>query len=1119
MAGRLKGASQAKLWLVVAILALVQFGWTAPVQADTVTVRAKQSQEYGRLTFRWPNPVGHMAKRQGQLLVVSFSRPIQADLRPALTQLGALIASIEPAPNEATVAFRIKGEFTVRSYDSGSSVVVDIMSGAASANAPPPQATATGPTVSVRTGVHPTYSRLVFDWQAKPGFALTRSGDMATLTFDQAAQINLAQVSKGKVRHISSATSTLANGKLALTFQIASTSKIKTFASGTKVVMDVFGPTGAPAPVAAPAAPAVANTPPPPTPAPVPVDKVAAAPASAPVALVPPTPAATPQPDSVQAAPPTPAPASPASGGPSKVTPVVAETLSDGGVSLRFDWDEPVGAAVFRRGGALWVVFDKKSKMDTVALARGGKGLVTSVEQVLSNTGAALRMTTAEGVNPTIKRKGLSWILEFSQQPLEPNVSLQADSQPDSPLGARLFVSVPEPGNMVAFQDPEIGDNLVVVPVIPMSHGLSRQWKYPQFQLLATKQGVVVRPMADDVRVRPLRQGVEITSTGTLQISSVTAEEKANIDLEAARSAGGGMKAAGPLSRVMNLEKWKRKSLEDFMKIRQELQLAIAKATRPLVKEKARKEMLGFYFTNGFEAEALGVLETMRADRPKIENEPEFRMMRGAASWMMQRFEDARSDLYHESLNGNDEAMFWRALVVAGEGNLPDSAYELRKVGAITNPYPKSLKLPTALKVAEAAVELGDVKQATQYLEVLSVDGPTRAEQDQINFVAGKLKELSGDTDGAIADWEKVMEGAHRPSRAKAVVARTELLLKLELFTPLDAIEAYDKLRFVWRGDKFEFALLRRLGGLSIDQQLYREGLTAFRQAVTNFPDHPDANQVTKQMSDAFLSLYMDNGADVLPPVTAIALYDEFRELTPPGKAGDEMIRKLADRLVGIDLLDRAASLLESQVDFRLVGEEKARVGARLALIYLFDRKYDMVLESLDKSQVTKVSEALALERLLLRSQAHIGLDEPQKALELLVSETDMKAEHIRAGIYWRAKNWQEASVSMAKIVRALDAKPRQALTEQQALAVMSMSIAYTLDKNEAAVSLVTANFAEAMGQTPLADAFLLVTDPPEQGLLNFRELGAIVQKVASFQGFMDMYKQRVADGQLSSLY
>jgi len=1102
------------------------------VLADAVQVRASRGDGYGRLTFRWPQPVGHQASRQGDRLVINFSRPIEADLRPAVRGLGQIIASTEAAPNEATVVFRIKGEFSVRSYDSGASVVVDIVSAAQKTQAQDPQTpknAVQGPNIPVRVGVHDGYSRIVFDWPTAAKFELGRDGENATIKFAKPGRANLAALAGGRTRNITGADTRSDNGNLSVTLKVDATSQVKAFTSGPKVVVDVFAPgsqAAAPTPTAKseaapappPAAPPAAPTAPaatsataaaeqPPSPVVAPTEPVQAAPveaaqpASAPVALEPETAAAPVEEDT------------------RIETRAQATTIAEGAVALKFSWDEPVGAAVFRRGGDLWVIFDKRAKIDTDALVRDGAGLITSVEQVPSRNGAVLRMTTAESVNPDIKRAGLAWVLEFMPQPLIPSAPLQADAQPDSPLGARLFVAVPEPGNVIAFRDPEAGDNLIAVPVIPLGHGMSRQWSYPQLSFLPTKQGVVLKPLSDDLRVRPLRQGIEVTSTGTLQISSVSAEEKANVDLQQQLAASAGMGGLGPVTRVLDLEKWKRPDLLSFTETKQALQYEAAFAKNDRTKKQSHRNLAQFFFANGFEAESLAVLQEMVRNEPEYAQEPEYLVMHGAASWLMGRMEDARTDLYNANLDPYDEATFWRAAVVAGEGKLADAAYELRKTGAITQPYPKSIKMPTATLVAAAAVELGDVRQATQYLEVLSVDNPTQAQLDQIKYVSGKLKELSGDFDGAISDWEAVMDGRHRPSRAKAAVARTELLLKRDLFTVADAIEEYEKLRFVWRGDNFEFYLLRRLGSLYLDQKLYRNGLRTLRQAATYFPKHEESNQVTKQMSDAFHLLYLEDGADILPPVTAIALYDEFRELTPPGALGDEMIRRLADRLVGVDLLDRAADLLEQQVDFRLNGEQKARVGARLALIYLLDRKYDKTISSLNKTQVPALPDALATERVLLRAQAHIGLEQPDIAVDLLTQEVGKDAELIRAGVYWRAGDWKNASKSLNKVVRELGVKPRKPLDDSQAAAVLSLAIANTLDGNEIAITRILDTYGAAMAQTTFADAFKLIAEPPETGLVNFRGLEPIVKKVVDFQGFMEVYRQRIADGQLSSLY
>ena len=122
------------------------------------------------------------------------------------------------------------------------------------------------------------------------------------------------------------------------------------------------------------------------------------------------------------------------------------------------------------------------------------------------------------------------------------------------------------------------------------------------------------------------------------------------------------------------------------------------------------------------------------------------------------------------------------------------------------------------------------------------------------------------------------------------------------------------------------------LGELQIETGLYREGLQSLKRLVTNFADHHLAPDITEYMRATFADLYDAGTIGTLPPVMAIALFNDFRELAPAGTEGDEMIRRLADRLVSVDLLPQAAKLLSHQVEFRLGGQDKARVGARLAV-------------------------------------------------------------------------------------------------------------------------------------------------------------------------------------------
>ena len=156
-----------------------------------------------------------------------------------------------------------------------------------------------------------------------------------------------------------------------------------------------------------------------------------------------------------------------------------------------------------------------------------------------------------------------------------------------------------------------------------------------------------------------------------------------------------------------------------------------------------------------------------------------------------------------------------------------------------------------------------------------------------------------------------------------------------------------DGLRFAWRGDDFELTLMRRLGELRIKDGDYRGGFDALRQAADNSPTIPITRR-SRSSSPTRSPMFLGPGAESVPPLKALSLYDEFKELTPPGAKGDEIVRKLADRLVAVDLLDRAADLLDNQVRNRLTGRDKARVATRLALVRLLDHKPKAALTALD---------------------------------------------------------------------------------------------------------------------------------------------------------------------------
>ncbi len=1155
---------------------------TSDAMAERVPVRVEQSGKSTLITFAWQVPVAHRHKLDGDRLTVSFSRPIEGDFAKIAQELPDLVADPAAGDDGRSVSFRLKQPAEVFAFYTGTGVTIELLRDEKAALKPSPPKTANGelidvpvepvtesrvkasaqaapadaPEIRVRTGEHPDYTRVVFDFEENTPYEASNDGGVVTLRFQRPARFSLGRLADGGVRLIGGARTSFGSGTTTVTMAVPPTSTIRDFLSGAKVVIDVRNPTGSDTPVSLPRAAAANDTPPP---APEPAATEATANEGAP----PPQPA---QPVETADAtpPPAPEPAAQSTGAPTRLeaertedaqqdgqpraltpdgnrpaaaadpaaapgapqeisqelSPRAQAPASEGApgaarasatpgqdqLAFRFDFDEPVAAATFRRGGAIWIVFDKPTAVDTAALqVQAGEGAF-EILQIPNDAATVLRIRTSQRYNPAVKRDGLAWIIDFAPRQLAPQAALEVNAQPNSPVGARVFIAVPEPGRPIAIADPNIGDNFVVVPVIPLGQAVGRQFTFPQFSIQPAAQGVVINPAIDDLRVRSLRQGVEIGSSGVrLAITNVSDDAAAHAQLAASRAM---------VTALQDLEKYAA-TTEQFRVRRRQYEAAVADApTRE--KGAARLELAKYFFANAYAPETLGVIRVAIDDVPLLENDPSVRIMRGGAQFLLGRYQEALQDFNHESLADNDEGRLWAAATRAMLGDRIGSARDLRFTGSIARDYPRALKMPLGILIAEVAAETGDGQGAKLFLDALNLENPTKNEQAMLKFAEGKLMELDGNFDAAITAWEEVLDSDHRPSRARARVARTEMLLKLRRIDHRDAIEQYEKLRFAWRGDKMEFDNLRRLGSLYLDEGFYREGLLTLKQAATHFRDFEQAPEITKQMSDTFNAMFLGNEADALDPVKAIAIYDEFKELTPAGARGDEMIRNLADKLVQVDLLDRAANLLKAQVQFRLEGAQKAQVGARLALIYALAEEYQPALEVLDGTNVANLPAELVAQRRHLRAQVLSGLKRSGDALALLADDESENAELLRTEIFWKNGEWREAAKSLRLLVKQSGAKANEPVNDVQATRLINYAIALTNAGGERAVSQIKAEYGPAMARTKFAEAFELVTAPASVGMLAPERVTAKVQEAETF---LTAYRDKLKEGvPLSSL-
>lgn len=1018
--------------------------------------------------------------------------------------------------------------------------------GAAVADAAEPAAAeaaagpADGTVVRMRAGEHPGFSRLVFDWTAAVPYELSRAGDVVTLRFAAAGRLDLAPALALRPLRVRAAETAVWERGVAVRITLPPGAGLHDFRTGTKIVLDILDPAAAaePPPATPPAAPEAAAPPPAPTAAAAPEAAAPTAAATAPapaVAPAAPAPAASPQPAGRSAAaepaeaplqllPPAPPAASPPTEAAARVAePPPAEVAvpaptapspADGaltlvqvvadedGAVLRIPWTEPVAAAAFRRGGAVWLVFDRPAAFDLREVVAAGHPALGTVTQP-ANTVAVLRLAGAAA--PRLSRDGADWLVDFRAQSERPDVAIPQRVEMRAPGGARLVLETERPAAAVELVDPELGDRLLVTPVLGLGEGVAEGRDWPDFRLLATVQGIAVAPRGDGVALRAETYAVIVGRLGGLLISDGAA------DYAAADSA---LETGAARPRLFDLPAWRGEGIAGFAATRQALQRAVAEA--PAERQNlARLDLARFYFAHGLAAEAVGLLEVTRgADGG---GDPEEMLLSGASQLLQGDLKTAAAELGNAALDNESEAVLWRAALAASLGEWVPAAERFARTIDLVDDYPKVVRSRLRLWGAEAQIEAGDPVGALDYLDRLRADAPTADEAAQIEYLEGQRTAREGRFIEARDIWQRLTENAHQPTRARAIFGITEIMLKNGEIDTRAAIDRLERLRFLWRGGPFELALLRRLGQLYLAADDARAGLAALRQAAANFPASGEAPAIAEEMSAAFRRLYLDGAADALSALTAVALFEEFRELTPAGADGDHMIAALADRLVRVDLLDRAGALLADQVAHRLAGVDKARAGARLAAIRLLDRSPELALEALAAGPADDLPTDLVDERRRLQARALFDLGREPEALALLDGDTAREAKEMRADMLWRLQEWGAAAAALAELLddgaaATAGAEPLDATT---AGLVLNRAVALSLIDDREALRALGARYGAAMAGGPLAEPFDVLTADLE-GADVTRPIAERLAAAGRLVTFMSDYRARLQTASMS---
>ncbi|MEC9234911.1 MAG: hypothetical protein VX803_01545, partial [Pseudomonadota bacterium] len=468
-------------------------------------------------------------------------------------------------------------------------------------------------------------------------------------------------------------------------------------------------------------------------------------------------------------------------------------------------------------------------------------------------------------------------------------------------------------------------------------------------------------------------------------------------------------------------------------------------------------------------------------------------------------------------LNNYQELYYWRAYALAelddwsqaGEV-IPDNTRFLRS-------YPKDLRLALSVVLAEVYLRRGDIDRANEVLKIIEAEQDNMRPQYQAGLIyfKGELMRQRGDEQGALTMWYKLRKHTDDFFRVRARLAIANLRYKLGEITIDKAIDDLEQMRFAWRGDDLETTVNFRLGQLYIEKGSFIKGLSVLREAASLSEGTIMGKQIASYMRNEYKDLFLGEKADKLTPLQLTMIYEEFSELTPAGKEADQLMQSLAERLVEVDLLDRAIKILNDQVENRTSGTEQVKLALRLAGIQLINGDNRAALKTLSLAEKA-INQIPILESVPYRREMNLlrarGLSRDGRARDALVLLNNMKQDddvvRLKADIAWTSGRWNDAAEALEDLVTRYNLRPSDTISPQQANTILNWTVALSLSGNRHVIANVREQYGTQMEKTEKGRLFEVVSRPRQNAILADRQtIDSIVGEVDIFSDFLDSYR------------
>jgi len=1069
--------------------------------ADPVKVHVAVQPTFTRYTFNVPQNTAVSADRDKEKLTLTFDSPIKFDLGDAQAALPKAITTLDAETRDATalVNFTFAPRVDVRTFRDDNGYVVDVVSDQARADQPSeilpaPKQSKAPANPPAAPAAAPVQKQGAAD-RAAPVVAAAARPETAAPAAIPPAETKTAAVAAPPAAESGQAPPPSVQQRDAVApAAVAPSPDAKAVEPQQKAETPLKAGAPAAVPAVAPAAPVQqAAVAPVQQAAATPVQQVAAV--SVQQAVAAPVQQAAPVLVRQVAAAAVPAKDAPGPAVQNSAKVVVGLVRQGANLQLSFPFLKATAAAVFHRADTLWLVFDSTNDMDLGALDGEPSRTVRGATLIHTADADIVRIKLDRPHLSSVASDGAVWTVQLGDSAISPTRALDISRNVTGANRASVTIPFAEPHLVHHIDDPEAGDRLIVVTGYAPARGFVSAKDFVEFHALASAQGVVIDPLADDVKVDLKPDMIIVSRPAGLAVSTSLQTLLRGSELT---------------SMMFDSRLWG--SDRDASFTERQSTLIAAAADAPEGKRLApRVDLARFYIARSMYPEAKGVLDVALSEEHPAAETVSATMLRAIAEIMMNRADDALKDLADPVIGDQHDAPLWRALAYARQGKWLEARSGFRNSEAAVASLPIELQRVALREDMRSAIEVGDLNTAANQLNDFRTIGVPHELEPAMAVLAGRLAEGLGRTEDALKAYRSAADSWDRRAAAQGQLRETLLRYSLGDIKRDEAISQLETLTTVWRGDDTEIEALQMLARLYTEQGRYRDSFYVMRSALAAHPNSDMTRRIQQEAARTFDTLFLGGKGDQMPAIDALALFYDFRELTPIGRRGDEMIRRLADRLIAIDLLDQAADLLQYQVDNRLQGAARAQVATRLAVIYLMNRKADRALAVLRSTRSAELPEELRNQRLLLEARALSDTKRYDLALEVIGNVDGREAIRLRSDIYWAAHRWRQAAEQI-ELMYGERWKDWQPLNEIERADILRAEVGYALGEDSLGLDRFREKYAAKMAETPDAHAFQVASAPLGASSKEFTAIAHASAAVDTLPGFLRDMQARYPD-------